>query len=198
MTAGRGIVHSEMPLQREGRMHGFQLWLNLPAREKMKPASYRDIDAADIPRVDLPGGGTAKVIAGVLTVDGVQTRGAVQGITTEPLFLDVALPAGQSLRQPLPVGHHALVYPYQGAVEIAGSAVRVHEAGVLSDGASVEVAAVAGARFLVLAARPLAEPVVQYGPFVMNTTEEIEQALADYRAGRLTGAPPAATLARGG
>jgi len=186
MTAGRGIVHSEMPLQREGRMHGFQLWINLPAREKMKPASYRDIDAANIPRVALASGGEVKVIAGELEVDGRRTPGAVQGVTTAPLYLDVVLPAGHVFRHPIAAGHHAFVYPYEGTIEIGGAAVRAHEAGVLSDGDDVEVEAREAARFLLLAARPLAEPVAQYGPFVMNTNEEIEQALADYRDGVLT------------
>jgi redox-sensitive bicupin YhaK (pirin superfamily) len=186
MTAGRGIVHSEMPLQREGRMHGFQLWINLPAREKMKPASYRDIDAASIPRVALASGGEVKVIAGDLVIDGRRTSGAMHGVTTAPLYLDVVLPAGHVFRHPIAAGHHAFVYPYEGTVEIGGAPVRAHEAGVLSDGDDVEVEAREAARFLLLAARPLAEPVAQYGPFVMNTKEEIEQALADYRDGVLT------------
>lgn len=186
MTAGRGIIHSEMPQQLEGRMRGFQLWINLPAREKMKPAGYRDIPPSDIPTVALPGGGTAKVIAGVLDVEGQATHGPVQGISTEPQFLDVALPARGTFTHTLPAAHSAFVYVYEGSVTIGPElrSVNAHEGAVLSEGGSVTV--VAGdedARLLLLAARPLREPVVQYGPFVMNTREEIEQAIRDYQTG---------------
>jgi hypothetical protein len=194
MTAARGIIHSEMPQQSEGRMRGFQLWLNLPAKEKMKPAGYRDIPAAEIPVIRLPQGGEVKVIAGTLPLDGQTTSGPVNGgggkITTDPMYLDVRLPAGAEFRAPVTAGHNAFLYAYEGGVSIgAADAVKAlphRAAGVLSDGDSVRVQAGAeSARFLLLAARPLREPVVQYGPFVMNTREEIEQALADYREGRL-------------
>ena len=191
MTAGRGIVHSEMPQQESGRLRGFQLWINLPAREKMKPAAYRDIQPEEIPRVALSAGGKAKVIAGILEVDGGGTAGPIQGLSTAPLFLDVRLPAGTRFAHPLAPEHSAFVYAYEGwlAVGAADGArpLNAHEAGVLSPGDSVTVAALdQGAAFLLLAARPLREPVVQYGPFVMNTREEIEQAIADYQNGRLT------------
>jgi len=194
MTAARGIIHSEMPQQSEGRMRGFQLWLNLPSKEKMKPAGYRDIPAGEIPRVTLPQGGEVKVIAGTLTLDGASTSGPVNGsganLSTDPLYLDVRLPAGAVFSAPVAAGYNAFLYTYEGSAEIgpAGAAkpLRHRAAGVLSDGAHVRVQAGAeGVRFLLLAAKPLREPVVQYGPFVMNTREEIEQALADYRDGRL-------------
>lgn len=190
MTAGRGIIHSEMPQQLQGRMRGFQLWINLPAKEKMKPAGYRDIPAASIPTVPLPGGGSVKVIAGTLTVDGRSTPGPMQGLSTEPLYFDVSLQAGGIFTQALPAGHNAFLYVYEGDVAVgAGDARKLprHSAGVLSEGDSVTItAADDGVRFILLAGKPLREPVVQYGPFVMNTREEIERAVSDYQAGRLT------------
>jgi redox-sensitive bicupin YhaK (pirin superfamily) len=191
MTAGRGIVHSEMPQQEEGRMRGFQLWINLPAREKMKPASYRDIPPSDIPAVTLPGGGRVKVIAGALVTDGRMTPGPIQGLTTDPLYFDVELPAGTVFSHPVRNDYNAFVYAYEGGVNIghadAARTVPVHSAGVLSKGDRVEVTAGAeGARFILLAARPLDEPIVQYGPFVMNTRQEIEQAIRDYQSGEFT------------
>ena len=194
MTAARGIIHSEMPQQSEGRMRGFQLWLNLPSKEKMKPAGYRDIPAGEIPQVLLPKGGEVKVIAGTLTLDGASTSGPVNGsgakLSTDPMYLDVRLPAGAVFSAPVAAGYNAFLYTYEGSADIgpAGAAKPLphRAAGVLSDGESVRVQAAAeGVRFLLLAAKPLREPVVQYGPFVMNTREEIEQALADYRDGRL-------------
>ncbi len=191
MTAGRGIIHSEMPQQEQGRMRGFQLWINLPAAEKMKPAGYRDIQADEIPVVDLPGGGRVKVIAGTLTVDGKATPGPIQGVTTDPLYFDVELPAGATFRHALAPGYHAFVYPFEGSVDVgpaeARRPVQTHRAGILTDGDSVELTGGAnGGRVILLAGRPLLEPIVQYGPFVMNTREEIEQAVHDYQSGKLT------------
>ena len=191
MTAGRGIIHSEMPQQESGRMRGFQLWINLPAREKMKPAGYRDIPAAQIPVVPLPGGGRARVIAGTLAVEERATAGPIDGLSTEPLYFDVELPAGAGFSHPVKSGHNAFVYVYEGDLEVGGAEARRalgrHRAGVLSPGDRLEALAGAeGARFIVLAGRPLNEPVVQYGPFVMNTREEIEQAIRDYQSGELT------------
>jgi hypothetical protein len=194
MTAARGIIHSEMPLQSEGRMRGFQLWLNLPSNEKMKPAVYRDIPAGQIPGVSLPQGGEVKVIAGTLRLNGNATSGPVNPngakLSTDPLYLDVRLPARAVFTAPVAAGHNALLYTYEGSAGIgpAGAIKPLpnRAAGVLSDGESLRVEAGAdGVKFLLLAARPLREPVVQYGPFVMNTREEIEQALSDYRDGRL-------------
>jgi quercetin 2,3-dioxygenase len=191
MTAGRGIIHSEMPQQENGRMRGFQLWVNLPAREKMKPASYRDLQASEIPVATLPGGGTAKVIAGSVEVDGTATVGPITGVTTDPTYLDVMLPAGTRFSHSIDSEHSAFLYPYEGRVDVGPSdsarKLDAHSAGVLTSGDRIEVAAgPEGARFLVLAGRPLREPVVQYGPFVMNTRQEIEQAVRDYQSGALT------------
>jgi quercetin 2,3-dioxygenase len=191
MTAGRGIIHSEMPQQENGRMRGFQLWVNLPAREKMKPASYRDLQASEIPVVTLPGGGTAKIIAGTVEVDGQSTVGPIKGITTDPTYIDVALPAGAHFSHSINSEHSAFLYPYEGRLDVGPSgdarALDSHSAGVLTAGDRIEVTAgPEGARFLVLAGHPLREPVVQYGPFVMNTRQEIEQAVRDYQSGALT------------
>lgn len=192
MSAGRGIIHSEMPQQEAGRMRGFQLWINLPAKEKMKPAGYRDIQAADIPVVDLPDGGRVKVIAGTLATESGSTPGPIQGLSTDPLYFDVELPPGATFRHPLPAGYHAFVYPFEGSVAIGPDGARkilaTHHAGILSDGDAVELTGgPEGGRVILLAGRPLLEPIVQYGPFVMNTREEIEQAVRDYQSGTLTG-----------
>ncbi len=186
MTAAGGIIHSEMPQQQAGLMRGFQLWVNLPAREKMKAPSYRDIPATEIPERTLADGSTVKVIAGSAELQGETVTGAVSGITTEPLYLDVSLHPGAQFRQLVTAGHNAFVYAYEGALSIAGEAVPNSHAAIL--GAGDEVALQAGpdgARFLLIAGKPLHEPVVQYGPFVMNTREEIEQAVRDYQAGTL-------------
>jgi len=189
MTAARGIIHSEMPQQSEGRMRGFQLWLNLPSREKMKPASYRDIPAEQIPTVPLAGGGKVRVIAGSLELDGQAARGPVNGAgdkTTNPLYVDVHLPPQATFTAPVAAGHNAFLYAYEGSAAIGGKTVPHRAAGLLSDGDSVAITAGKdGARFLLLAAKPLREPVVQYGPFVMNTRDEIERAIQDYNAGEL-------------
>ena len=191
MTAGRGIIHSEMPQQLEGRMRGFQLWLNLPAREKMKAAGYRDIEPSEIPAIDLPDGGRAKVIAGAVEIGGKRTEGPIHGGSTDPLYVDVEIPAGATVSLPVAEEHNAFVYVFEGSLSVGeGEAARPLEnrsAGILSQGDRVSARAGAeGARFLLLAGKPLREPIVQYGPFVMNTREEIEQAINDYQSGALT------------
>lgn len=185
MTAGRGVIHSEMPEQEEGLMHGFQLWLNLPAKEKMKPAAYRDIPAAEIPLVENDGW-QARLIAGEL--DGVS--GPVQGVTTDPLYLDLEIEAGRKVELPVDGSRNAIVYVYSGSVGVpaaGGEHVLEHgAAGVFGSGDALAMTAGdVPVRALVLAGRPLGEPVAQYGPFVMNTQEEIEQALRDYSTGKL-------------
>jgi redox-sensitive bicupin YhaK (pirin superfamily) len=192
MTAGHGVIHSEMPQQQEGRMRGFQLWINLPAAEKMKPASYRDIPAADIPIAAIDGG-SIKVIAGNFAAATGDVAGPIQGLTTAPVFYDVQLAAGKTFETALPATHNAFVYSYEGSVNIGDDAGRgtlaAQTAGVLSAGDRVRITANAEpARFIVLAGKPLNEPVVQRGPFVMNTREEIEQAIRDYQNGTLVAA----------
>jgi redox-sensitive bicupin YhaK (pirin superfamily) len=182
MTAGRGIIHSEMPQQENGRMRGFQLWINLPAKEKMKAAGYRDIQAEEIPAAPFSGG-SVKVIAGTYG----STRGPVQGGSTDPLYWDVRLDAGKTFEAKIPASHAVYIYPFEGSVEVEDRVLKTHQGGVLGSGDTVTVkAGPDGARFLVLAAKPIKEPVVQYGPFVMNTREEIEQAIRDYQSGELT------------
>jgi len=188
MTAARGIIHAEMPQQTAGRMRGFQLWINLPAREKMKPAAYRDIPSEQIPTVPLAGGGELRVIAGAFEQSGEITAGPVGGLSTEPLYFDLRLPPGASAAIPTPAGHNAFLYVYEGAATVGEDARRLpfRSAGLLTPGESVRIVAdEAGVRLLCLAGKPIGEPVVQYGPFVMNTPEEIMQAIADYNAGRL-------------
>jgi quercetin 2,3-dioxygenase len=181
MTAGRGIIHSEMPQQENGRMRGFQLWINLPAKEKMKPAGYRDIQAEEIPSAAFPGG-SVKVIAGNFE----NTNGPVQGGSTDPIYWDVTLNSNEVFTQAIK-DKTVYLYPFEGSVEVEDRTLKTHQGGVLGSGDTVKVKAGAdGARFLVLAAKPIKEPVVQYGPFVMNTREEIEQAIRDYQSGELT------------
>ena len=185
MTAGRGVIHSELPEQTEGRMEGFQLWLNLPASDKMRDPWYRDIQSAEVPewRDD---GVTARVIAG--STHGVQ--GAVQRDGTEPLYLDLHMDAGASFEQPLPSAHNAFVYVYRGALQIGAQAVpekRMAILGNVGDGVRLGAGSEA-ARAILIAGRPLKEPIVQYGPFVMNSKQQIIQAVEDFRAGRLAAA----------
>lgn len=186
MTAGRGVIHSEMPQQEAGRMRGMQLWVNLPAAEKMKDPAYRHLPAEEIPVATLPSGVSVKIVAGSFADGERSMQGAAKGISTDPLYLDVRLPPGAGLEIPVERGHRALVYVHQGQLEIAGEPVSVRQMAVLGDGDGLELrAASEAAGALVLAARPLREPIVHYGPFVMTTREEIRQAIADYESGRL-------------
>ena len=185
MTAGRGIVHSELPEQEDGLMHGFQLWVNLPARDKLTAPDYRDIPAEAIPGYTTADGVTVKVIAG----ESDDVAGAVRREATEPLYLDIELPPGAAHAVAIPAGHNAFLYVYRGRVEVGerGQRVEAQQLAVLSnapDADSVLLGSGDGARLLLIAGRPLHEPIVQWGPFVMNRREEIEAALADYRDGR--------------
>jgi hypothetical protein len=182
MTAGRGIVHSETVEPVEGRMHGFQLWVNLPASDKMKAVRYQEFKAAEIPAVKLPGGATLHLIAGRL---GSGKTGPIQGIATDPLYWDVELPDHATLEESIPAGYNAFVYVISGSVSIEGKRITAANGAILSDGSKILISTNhEPARVLVIAGRPLGEPVARYGPFVMNTREEIAQAFADYRAGR--------------
>lgn len=198
MTAGRGIIHSEMPQQEHGLMQGFQLWLNLPAAEKMKPAAYVDIAPEQIPTLELPQG-SIKVIAGSAQTAEAKQNGPIQGLSTAPQYYDIALQANKSLTLALPAGHTAFVYPYQGDVQVVASSeprrVPEHHAGVLSQGESLTLLSTAPCRLLVLAGAAINEPIVQYGPFVMNSVAEIEQAIRDYQNGTLTDNKAAGNIA---
>jgi redox-sensitive bicupin YhaK (pirin superfamily) len=184
MTAGRGLVHSELPEQEAGRMEGFQLWLNLRADDKMMEPGYRDIQPAEIPEFTHEGV-TARVIAG--SSHGV--AGAVQRQHTEPLYLDLQLAPGSRFEQPLPAGHNAFVYVYRGSLSVGETPVPAQRMAILANppgGDGVRLLAGAEpARALLIAGRPLNEPIAQYGPFVMNTNDQVFQAVEDFRAGRL-------------
>lgn len=188
MTAGSGIIHSEMPQQREGRMRGFQLWVNLAAADKMQPPSYSDIAAADIPVYERPGA-TIKAIAGSVEGSHGRLQGRVSREKTEPIYLDIAVEQGSYAESfSVPDGWTVLVYVYEGQADIAGTLVSTSRMARLSAEGAVTIAADAPARILLIAGKPLKEPIVHYGPFVMNSREEIEQALADYRSGNFTAA----------
>ncbi|GGE89490.1 pirin family protein [Massilia psychrophila] len=186
MTAGRGVVHSEMPEQNDGLMEGFQLWLNLPAKDKMRAPWYRDIPNGEIPRFTTDAGVTVQVIAG--RSHGVE--GAMQREGTEPYYLDIELPAGASFEQHLPPGHNAFLYVFRGEVTVDGKAVPSARMAILAnspDAEGVRMQASEASRVLLIAGRPLGEPIAQHGPFVMNTQQELLQAVEDFRAGRFTG-----------
>ena len=179
MTAGRGLVHSEMPEQQEGRMRGFQLWVNLPARDKLCEPKYQEFAPERIPVATPAPGVSVKVIAG--EVDGAV--GPIAQPATSPVYLDIALEPGATWTHALPVGHAGFVYAYEGAVEVGGQPVATRQLGVL-DGEVVSLHATSAARLLLIAGRPLREPVARYGPFVMNTREQLQQAFADFQAGK--------------
>jgi hypothetical protein len=184
MTAGRGVIHSEIPQQQAGRMEGFQLWLNLPARDKLCEPWYRDFAAGELPRVRTTGGVTVVVIAG----ESHGVAGAVRREPAAPLYLDLHLPAGARFGQPLPADRNAFVYVYRGELVIGSQTVPAGRMALLANDAQADgiaLQAVGEARALLIAGRPLNEPIAQYGPFVMNSAAEIHQALADYRDGRL-------------
>ncbi len=187
MTAGRGIIHSEMPQQEEGVMRGFQLWLNLPAAEKMTEAGYRDIQPEEIPEIVFEGG-KVKLIAGNMEIEGQLHEGSVADRSTQPIYADIHLESGASVTLPVPEGHNAMLFLYEGTANLADRALQRSAANILGDNGDriALTAGESGTRLLLIAGKPIGEPVVQYGPFVMNTREEIEQTLRDYRDGRLT------------
>jgi redox-sensitive bicupin YhaK (pirin superfamily) len=182
MTAGRGVIHSEMPEQTDGLLHGFQLWLNLPAKDKLRPAAYQEYASEHIPVVSLAHGGSVKVIAGNILHQGHTVQGPVADSATHPTFLHIDLPPEGSWELAVNSEHSALVFVFSGATtDLSAGQMGIYRQGdVLALTASAH-----GASALVLAGKPIREPVVQHGPFVMNTSEEIEQAIIDYNAGRL-------------
>jgi redox-sensitive bicupin YhaK (pirin superfamily) len=187
MTAGRGVAHSEMPEQTDGMMEGFQLWLNLPAKDKMTQPWYRDIPDAEVPRFQTDAGASVKVIAGAS--HGV--AGAVQRAHTEPLYLDVELAANATFEQVLPPGHNAFIYVFRGQVLVDEQCVPQTRMAILANDPKadgVRIVAAQPSRFILIAGQPLNEPIAQHGPFVMNTQEELFQAVEDFRSGRLTAA----------
>jgi redox-sensitive bicupin YhaK (pirin superfamily) len=188
MTAGRGLVHSELPEQEEGLMEGFQLWLNLPAKDKMRKPWYRDIQSAEIPELRTPAGVHVRVIAG----ESHGIPGAVQREQTEPLYLDLTLPPGTEFAQPLAPDRNALLYVFRESLFIGSSEIPTKRMAILandpeSDGVLLHAPASnhSPARALLIAGKPLHEPIVQYGPFVMNTREQVTQAVHDFQNGKL-------------
>lgn len=192
MTAGRGVLHSEMPKQDDGLLWGFQLWVNLPADKKMAEARYQNIEPGDIPELRTEDGAVVRVIAG----KALDTTGPVTGIVTDPLYIDVTLPPKCGFTQSVQKGHSAFLYMIEGAGLLDDEnnmkvGAMTGSLAVFGDGDYIEVSAVdRQARFLLLAARPLNEPVTRYGPFVMNTKEEIEKAFDDYKNGKLVSSTP--------
>lgn len=184
MTAGRGVIHSEMPEQREGLLHGFQLWLNLPAAQKMQSPDYRDYRSEEFPVVELSSGGSVKVIAGEFSQGDRSVKGPVAREFTRPAYLDLTLPAQATFEWPVPEDQTVLVYVFAGELDnlSRGQMGVFTRGGLLSLLSGNDVV-----RALLLAGSPLREPVRQYGPFVMNTVDEIEQAIEDYNSGRLAG-----------
>jgi redox-sensitive bicupin YhaK (pirin superfamily) len=185
MTAGRGLVHSEMPEQQEGRMRGFQLWVNLPASDKMVEPRYQEFAPERIPVATPAEGVRVKVIAG--RVGGIE--GPISQPATDPVYLDIALDAGAAWQVPLPEGHNAFAYVFEGAASIGqgedARELQAHELAVLGGGELLDVSANNGAaRLIVVAGRPLREPVARHGPFVMNTREQVMQAFVDFQEGR--------------
>ena len=184
MTAGRGVIHSEIPQQEEGVMEGFQLWLNLHSSEKMIKPWYRDFQDGDLPKLVTDEGVAVTVIAG----ESHGVTGAVTRDITAPLYLDIHLPAGTRFAQLVPPGHNAFIYVYRGDVNVAGKRVPSKRMALLANDAQADGVVIetdADAKVLLIAGRPLRESIAQYGPFVMNTEAEIYQALSDFREGRL-------------
>lgn len=186
MTAGRGLIHSEMPEQEEGVMEGFQLWLNLPSHLKLCEPRYQDIPNTALPKVQPSAGVEVTVIAGAVE----DKAGPIQSEHTQPAFWDVRFTADGTFEHPIPEGHHAFVYVYRGSVTVLSDAgaqeVPRERMGLLDNaGDGLRLSAKAGAQAIVLAGKPLHEPIAQYGPFVMNTREQLMQAVEDFRAGRM-------------
>lgn len=180
MKAASGVIHSEMPQQTGGLMRGFQLWINLPATQKMSDPAYQEFSATAIPEVDKPG-----LKVRILSGEYEQTSGPVTDPNTDVIYLDVALDGSQSFEVDLPSQHSAFVYAYEGDGTIGAKALPTHALGLLSAGEKLSVESDKSMRFILVAGRPLDEPIVQYGPFVMTSREEIEQAFVDYRDGNL-------------
>lgn len=184
MTAGSGIEHSEMPEQERGLLDGFQLWVNLPAAKKMQQPRYQEFGPEQIPHEQRDDGVSLHVIAGTTSLG---TSGAVENIAAEPIYFDVSLAAGKSFNENVPTDYNGFIYVIDGTITINNESnheLQAKTLGVLTDGDSVDVVAQSDSRFLLVAGKPFREPVARYGPFVMNTQDEIHQAFTDYREGR--------------
>ena len=187
MTAGRGIIHSEMPRQQSGRMRGLQLWVNLPARDKLQPAGYLDLPPEALAEHRRADGSLLRLLAGRLDIDGQQLLGPISDRPSQPLLLDIQLSANAELCVPLPESLNALLYVLDGQLRVDDRPLRAQQLAHLGSGTQLQLDSPdSAARALLIAGQPIGEPIAQYGPFVMNTREEIEQAISDYRRGRLT------------
>lgn len=187
MTAGRGVIHEERPQMTEGLMRGFQLWINLPAKEKMKAAAYQNIEPEDIPVMTFNNGSTVKIIAGTLALEGQTISGPINSGSTEAIYLDVRILKGEALTLPVTNDLSAFIYLFEGSATVDGQTLSNNTATVLSAGDLLTInAADQTARLLLIAGKPIGEPIAQHGPFVMNTMEEIKQAIEDYQNNTLT------------
>lgn len=187
MTAGRGVIHEERPQMTEGLMRGFQLWINLPAKEKMKAAAYQNIEPEDIPVMTFNNGSTVKIIAGTLALEGQTISGPINSGSTEAIYLDVRILKGEVLTLPVTNDLSAFIYLFEGSATVDGQTLSNNTATVLSAGDLLTInAADQTARLLLIAGKPIGEPIAQHGPFVMNTMEEIKQAIEDYQNNTLT------------
>lgn len=182
MTAGKGVIHSEMPQQIDGMLWGFQLWINLPAKRKMVDAAYQEYTAAEIPVAIDEQGVQRKVIAG----ESLGVEGLIQAPDTQPLYIDVSMPNQSELVHPLSEGHRVMIYVYQGKIAAGDEPLAASELAILTSGDQIRINAAEDSKFLLIGGKPIGEPIVQHGPFVMNTQEEIFQAIHDYQAGQLT------------
>ena len=182
MTAGKGVIHSEMPEQQHGRLHGFQLWINLPGRDKMQPARYQEFGPEQIPAKTLTNGGSIRVIAGYYE----DLQGPVIGIATAPCYFDIRLNQNSSITLATKPHDTAIIYCFSGSIQIEEQLISEGQLAQSGMGDAVTIHCSQQASLLFLSATPISEPVVNWGPFVMNTQQEIEQAIRDYRAGTLT------------
>lgn len=185
MTAASGVIHSELPEQENGAMEGFQLWLNLPAKDKMNDPWYKDFQSDDLPKYSTEDGVDVTVIAG----QSYGIEGAVTRDITEPTYLDIHLPAGTSFSQAIPADHNAFAFVYRGTIEIAGETVPTKTMAILenntdTDGVTITADSSEDTKVILITGRPLGEPIVQYGPFVMNSQQEIMQAVTDFQSGK--------------
>jgi len=189
MTAGRGVIHEEMPEQEEGLMSGFQLWINLPAAEKMKPAAYQNIEPEEVAEFDVAEGVHVRLVAGqLIDIAGNSQVGPVSGISRQPLFAEIQMQPNTHYTLAVPAELSGFLYLFEGGARLPNDPLNLAEAAELDGGDQVDLqAGMGGARLLIVAAKAIGEPIAQYGPFVMNTQDEIEQAISDYQANRLTG-----------
>ncbi|WP_036552420.1 pirin family protein [Neptunomonas japonica] len=187
MTAGRGVIHEERPQMTEGLMRGFQLWINLPASEKMKPAAYQNIEPQEVPVITLNNGSTLKVIAGEYQLEDKLATGPIAAGSTQVTYLDIHIPKGEHLSLPVSSSLSTFIYLFEGQAGINKQALSKNNAAILGSGNNVTIhAAEMGARMLLIAGKAIGEPIAQYGPFVMNTMKEVDQAIEDYQNNTLT------------